>query len=124
MALASAKKTKSIIRSHAAAPVNARELIRHFMARHPAAGPTAIEAGLMAEGIKVTWGLINDVKHRLGKEPGKKRKKRNAVQQVAARVTPSSPVSIEQLIEVKRFVNALGGADQVRRALDMLEQLQ
>jgi hypothetical protein len=43
---------------------------------------------------------------------------------VAARATPAAAVSVEQLLEVKRFAESLGGADQLRQALDTLEQLR
>jgi hypothetical protein len=33
-------------------------------------------------------------------------------------------VTIEQLIEVKRFADSVGGADQIRQALDTLAQLR
>jgi hypothetical protein len=33
-------------------------------------------------------------------------------------------VTIEQLLKVKRFADSIGGADQLRQALDTLEQLR
>jgi hypothetical protein len=37
---------------------------------------------------------------------------------------PSADVTIERLIEVKKFADSFGGADQVQQALDTLQQLR
>lgn len=103
--------------------VSGSESIRQYIARHPKAGPKAIEAGLKAEGVTVKLGLISAVKY--SKKPVKKMwPRRTPVVQVAARAISVSTLSIEQLIEVKKFANSIGGADQLRHALDMLAQLR
>jgi hypothetical protein len=107
--------------------MNRSESIRQFIAKNPAAGPREIEAGLKAEGIKVKLSLISAVKYSKAKKKSLKKTKRmarRATVQIAARRTPSTAVTIEQLIEVKQFANSFGGADQVRQALDTLEQLR
>ena len=126
---ASAKKTKRTVsvKAKAGPAVSGSELIRQFIAKNPAAGPKEIEAGLKAEGVKVKLSLINAVKYsKAKKKAGRKanRVARRATVQVAARKTPSTAVTIEQLIEVKKFADSFGGADQVRQALDTLEQLR
>ena len=42
----------------------------------------------------------------------------------AARKTSTKSMTVEQLLEVKRFADAFGSADQVRQALDTLAQLR
>ena len=128
MPQASAKKSKKRIAAVKSEPaVTGSDSIRQFIAKSPAAGPKAIQAGLKAEGVKVSKHLINAVKYsKAKKKAGRKatRVARRATVQVAARKTPSTALSIEQLIEVKRFADSFGGADQVRQALDTLEQLR
>jgi hypothetical protein len=105
-------------------PVSGSELIRRYIARHPAEKPKAIELGLKQEGVKVSMALIGRVKYAKGTKAGKRRKSSTQVVRVAARTTPAAAVSVEQLLEVKRFADSLGGADQLRQALDTLERLR
>jgi hypothetical protein len=122
---ATAKKSrKAFIRAKGAPAVTGSESIRQFIAKNPAAGPKVIEAGLKSEGIRVSLALISAVKYSKHKKAGKKRRSRSPVVQVAARATRLSAVSVEQLIEVKRFADSFGGADQLRSALDTLDQLR
>jgi hypothetical protein len=125
------KGKKSAARRAAKAPssngkpfVSGSESIRQFMAKHPGAMPTEIEEGLKAAGIRVSRGLISNVKYGGGKKKAKTRRGRRAMLHVAARKTPAVAVTIDQLLEVKRTADSLGGADLVRRALETLEQLR
>lgn len=107
------------------------EAIRQFIGRFPDAKPKAIKAGLEAEGVKVTSGLISAVKYHTGKSQGKKKRRATTVH-AAARATTASKassssaarVTIDQLLEVKRLSDSLGGAAQVRKALETLDQLR
>ena len=104
--------------------VSGSESIRQFLAKHPGAMPGEIEEGLKAEGISVSRGLISNVKYGGGSKKSKKKRGRRAVLHVAARKAPAVGVTIEQLLEVKRTADSLGSAEQLRRALETLEQLQ
>jgi hypothetical protein len=105
-------------------PVSGSELIRPFIARHPAAMPKAIELGLKQQGVNVSLGLISNVKYGSRKKSGKRRSLRTPATRIAARKTPSRSVTVEQLLEVKRVADSLGGVVHVRAALDTLEQLR
>jgi hypothetical protein len=124
------KARKSIIRSAGIRSTTEQattgsESIRQFIARNPKAGPKAIEAGLKAEGVIVSKHLISAVKYsKAKKKSGRKKTARRATVHVAARATRLSAMSVDQLLEVKRFADASGGMEQVRQALDMLEQLR
>ncbi len=124
----SARKSKKRIAAVKGEPaVTGSESIRHFIARNPAAGPKDIQAGLKAEGIQVSKHLISAVKYSKAKrKSGKKARRmaRRATVQVAVRKTPSTAMTIVQLLEVKKFADLFGGADQVRQALDTLQQLR
>jgi hypothetical protein len=104
--------------------VSGSELIRQFIARHPDAMPKAIEMGLKQEGVKVSLGLISNVKYGSRKKTGKRRAHRIPAAQVAARKTPSRSITVEQLLEVKRVADSFGGVVHIRAALDTLEQLR
>ena len=97
------------------------QAVRDYISANPDAKPKAIVAGLKAQGLTVKLGLANSVKY---SKRSKVRKGRTRAMHTAARRTSSSAVTIEQLIEVKRFADSFGGADQVRQALDTLEQLR
>ena len=105
-------------------PITGSELIRQYIARHPAEMPRAIELGLKQEGVKVSMALIGRVKYAKAKKVGRRRKAKTLMVRAAARSTSFASVTIEQLLEVKKFADSLGGADQLRQALDTLEQLR
>ena len=97
------------------------QAVRDFLAENPQASPKAVVDGLKAKGIKVKVTLVNSIKYKKPTKPGQRRR---SMRRVAARRTRSAGVTIEQLLEVKRFAESIGGADQVREALDTLGQLQ
>lgn len=105
-------------------PVSGSELIRRYIARHPAQKPKAIELGLKEAGVNVSMALIGRVKYARGTKPQKRRKARTQVVRVAARATRSGGMSLEQLLEVKRFADSVGGVDRLWLALETLEQLR
>jgi hypothetical protein len=119
-----AKRAAKTPSSNGKPVVSGSESIRQFMAKHPRAMPREIEKGLKAEGIRVSLGLISNVKYGGGLKKAKKKRGRRAMMQVAARKTPAVAVTVEQLIEVKRLADSVGGAEQVRRALETLERLR
>jgi hypothetical protein len=97
------------------------QAVRDYIAAHPEANPKAIVEGLGEQGMKVKVTLVNGIKYNKSRRTGKRR---SLVARAAARRTSMRGVTIEQLLEVKRFADSVGGADQVRHALDMLEQLR
>jgi hypothetical protein len=97
------------------------QAVRDYLAEHPEANRRAVVEGLKAKGIKVKFTLVSSLMYKQASKPGRRRA---PSVQAAARKTATAGVSIEQLIEVKRFADSFGGADQVRQALDTLEQLR
>ena len=97
------------------------QAVRDYISANPDANPKAIVEGLKEKGITVKLGLANSVKYN---KRSKTRKRRAPALHTAARKTNSTGVTIDQLIEVKRFADSLGGTENVRQALDMLEQLR
>ena len=96
--------------------------VREFIAANPAASPKEIVAGLASTGMKIKIGLANSLKY--GKrKPGRRRKP--TVASAARRAhTSNGAVTFDQLIEVKRFADSIGGIEQVRSALEALEMLR
>lgn len=111
------KKSGRPARRGRSSKMSGSEAIRRLLARNPDAGPKAIREKLARKGVQVSSGLISFVKFNF-----KKGAKAPSVR-IAARKTVASQVSFEQLIEVKRIADSLGGAAQLRHALDLLAQL-
>lgn len=72
--------------------------------------------------MRIKLGLANSLKN----SKKKRGRRKSATVASAARRTRTSngAVTVEQLIEVKRLADSLGGAEHVRRALETLEQLR
>ncbi len=120
----SARKSRRAMASKGQPTVSKSESIRQFIAKHPSAKVKEIALGLKQQGVKASKGLISNVKYTSGKTVAKKKRRmRASVVHAAARRT-SSELSVEQLLDVKKFADSIGGADMVRKALDTLEQLQ
>ena len=97
------------------------QAIRDYIAENPDANPKAIVAGLQVRGITVKLGLANNVKY---SKRSKTQKRRAPIVHAAARMTTSPAMTFEQLVAVKKLADSLGGADNLRAALDALAQLQ
>ena len=97
------------------------QAVRDYISANPQAKPKEIVAGLISQGIKVKLSLANSVKY--NKRP-KGRSRRSHSAYSAARRTSLTGTTIDQLIEVKRLADSMGGLIAMRQAIDMLEQLQ
>jgi hypothetical protein len=103
--------------------ISGSESIRRFIAKHPSAKPKEISLGLKGQGIKVSKGLISNVKYG-GRRRAKRKRPQSATVHAAARRTRKGAVTVDQLLQVKQLVDSLGSSAQVEAALDMLERLQ
>jgi hypothetical protein len=97
------------------------QAVRDYISANPTVSPKEIVAGLASAGMKVKITLVRSIMY---KKSSKRGRRRAPSVHAAARKTATTGVTIEQLLEVKRFADSFGGADQVRQALDTLEQLQ
>jgi hypothetical protein len=109
-------------RSKKSGKVSGSEAIRQVLARDPHARPKAIREELASQGIRVKTGLISFVKFKFNKQGGAP-KVRSAARVTAAPKVADANFSFNQLLKVKEMADSLGGADQLRLALDMLSQL-
>ncbi len=97
------------------------QAVRDYLSENPNASPKEVVDGLMAKGVKVKVTLVNSIKY---KKPSKIGRRRAPSHRMAARRSSGATVTVEQLLEVKRLADLLGGAEHVRRALETLEQLR
>jgi hypothetical protein len=120
--------------------VNRSQAIRDYLEANPGATPKQIKLALHDQGIEVTEGLVSVVKYGKKKaagEPagaarggrggrggrGEAVRQRAAAKTVPATGNRGGAFTADDLLEVKRLVNHLGGIDAARRALELLEQL-
>lgn len=101
------------------------QAIQEYIRQHPKAGPKEIRQELGAQGVSVSASLVSAVKYRTGGRRGRPTA-RQASHKVRARggALRTSGVTVEQLLEVKRIADEIGGPDSLRQALDALEQLR
>jgi len=97
------------------------QAVRDYLAEYPQASPKEIVEGLKARGIKVKVTLVNSIKY---KKPAKGGRRRAPSMRVAARKAGGTQVTIDQLLEVKRLADSLGGVDHLRKAMEVLEQFR
>jgi hypothetical protein len=91
--------------------------IRDYIESHPTATPKAIHADLRKSGVKVSQSLISAVKYgKKAARPGRRR--------TAGGPARGASLSLSDLVDAKKLVDRLGGADAVRKALDALDQLR
>lgn len=112
----------------AAGGVNMSDAIRDFIKANPSATRPEIRNTLQAQGVPVSNSLVNAVFMKVKKGVGKSAKRGpgrpKAVAQAAVSTSTGSNMSAAELINAKQLVDQLGGIDNVRNALSLLEQLQ
>jgi len=106
-------------------PMTGTQAIQEYLRRHPHAGPKQIREELGAKGVSVSASLVSAVKYGTGRRSAKPSVRAAARSRPARRGdAASSAVTVEQLLEVKRIADQMGGAASLRRALEALEQFQ
>jgi|SRR5579872_1576144 len=95
------------------------EAIREYLTANPNANPKRIVAALEEMGIEVTVGLASNIKY-----GGKRRKAGSPAVRAVTRRTWNGSLTVEQLLEVKRLSDSLGGVDRLRLAVEALDQFR
>lgn len=86
--------------------------VRDYLHKNPQATVKEVVEALAKDGMKVSVGLVNVLKY-------KKARKRRVLHKAS-----KQGVDIKQLIAVKKLIDELGGMEQMRFAMQALEQLQ
>ena len=102
------------------APRGARsQAVREYLSQNPDASPRQVVSALAAQGIDVKETLVGSIKYgKRAKTAGRKKG--------PGRAKPSranGTLTSDDLLEAKRLAERLGGIEQVRAALETLEQL-
>lgn len=112
----------------AAGGVNMSEAIRSYLKDNPSATQRETRESLHAQGIPVSNSLVNQQFMKVKKGGGKLAKRGPGRPKAAPRAAAPGAVggnmSAAELINAKQLVDQLGGIDNVRNALALLEQLQ
>ncbi|MEX0936993.1 MAG: hypothetical protein WDZ59_03975 [Pirellulales bacterium] len=102
-------------KKNGASSVNKSEAVRDQLRRDPDAKPKAISAALAEQGIKVEPAYVSIIKTKFKTAPnGQGRRGRGR----------GGKVDIDNLLVAKRFAEQMGGVDQARQALDVLDRLR
>lgn len=98
-----AKKPARGERSHA---------VRDYLQENPTANAKEVVEALAKAGMSVSEGLVNVIKY-------KKARKKRIIKKAS-----SKGVDLKQLIALKKLADDMGGMDQLKSAMDALEQLR
>lgn len=105
--------------------VNKSQAIRDYLANSPKATASEIVPALGKKGIKVSPGLVSNVKSTSG--PKRRRKKKAGRKKVVKRRRPgrraAAALSADDLMAAKQLADQLGGIQAAHRALNTLERL-
>jgi len=117
--------------------VNKSQTIRDYCAANPDAKPLEVAAAMKAQGLDVNAQFVSTVKSnakkskktgRRGRPAGASNKvaapKKQAAKQPATKASSASgEVSLDALLNAKKLIAEMGGVENARNALTVLEQL-
>jgi hypothetical protein len=92
--------------------------VADFMKKNPKLTAKQIHEGLTKQGVNVSLATVNKVKY---SKPKRKQTSRKAAPVSAT--AQSSEINVEGLLQVKGLVDSLGGIQQTKEALELLDQL-
>lgn len=98
--------------------VNKTKAILDLLAANPGTGPKEASAQLAQKGIKVSPGYVSTIKSKAKRSGGKRRRGRKA----GAKTGDS--ISINALVETKKFAEKMGGVGKLKAAIDALSKLE
>lgn len=123
--MAKAAKKKPAAKKTSGEKVNKSEEIRKYKLANPELGPTAISRALAEQGIKVPASQVSTVVNKMNGGPKKKRKKKaTSAAKPAAKATTNDKLSFAGLLEARKFVVQVGGADAAKQLVDAVSKLR
>lgn len=104
--------------------VNKSQAIREMVEKMggQAAAPMAVAEALAGEGLKVSAGLVSNIKFGMKKKRKKGRKRGRPLGRKPS--TNGEAISIENLLAAKHFVAKLGSVEAAASAVAVLAKLQ
>jgi len=106
-------------RWHPQKKVNKTQLSGNAMKDNPKVGPSEIARIVSKQGLKVTPGLVSNVK-----TTAKKKRRRRRKAAPVAKPAVSDRVSLSTLVQTKKMAEQLGGVEKAKDALAALAKLQ
>lgn len=114
--------------------VNKSQMIRDYMKENPQAKPLEVATAMQEQGFQVTAQFVSTVKSNAKKstKTGRRGRPAGSTKKPAAKATggakaatkvKSSEVTLDSLLNAKKLVQEMGGIEQARSALTVLEQL-
>lgn len=97
--------------------------IRNYKEANPTASPKEVAEALGKAGIEVSAQFVSTVLSNARKKGGKVGKRGRKPGRKPGVATAAAGGSVEHLIKAKKLVDALGGIDKARSAINALAQL-
>lgn len=88
------------------------QAVRDHLQENPDQSPNQVVEALAKKGITVSTGLVSVIKY-------KKARKSRVIKKAKTK-----GVDLKQLIALKKLADEMGGMDQLKSAMDALEQLR
>jgi hypothetical protein len=105
-------------RSRGKGGVNKTQAVKDLLAVNAAATPKEISKELASKGIDASPGYVSTIKSKLKRSRGGRRKGKKGRAGGA-----SDKISINSLIETKKFAEKIGGVGKLKAAIDALSKL-
>ena len=90
--------------------------VADFMKKNPKLTAKQIHEGLTKQGVKVSLATVNKVKY-------SKPKRKQTSPKASPAPAQSPEISVDGLLQVKGLVDSLGGIQQTKEALELLDRL-
>ncbi|TWU41729.1 hypothetical protein [Novipirellula artificiosorum] len=116
-----------------ASKVNAAQAIRDYDAAHPGTSPKKVAEDLKKQGIDINGQYVSTIRSNAKRNGGKTRKAGRPVKKAAGTVKRGRPprsvkpsaaaksTPFDALLQLQQLTAELGGYQQTREALDLLE---
>ena len=100
--------------------VNKTAAIRAYLSEHPNAKPSEATEALKQQGFDISPGYFSMIKSTLNKkQPGKKVARKGKT----TSANPTDLVSLDSMLEAKKFVVEVGGIEKARHLVDALAKV-
>ena len=108
--------------------VSKTQAVRDYLKAHPGAMSKEIAAALTKQGIKINAGHVANIKTKINKETGPKKRAAKkpaaaAAPAVVEKPTNGSTITLDQVKKVAQTIRTLGGFQRVIEVLEVIKEL-